>query len=45
MRPPQEVHHEGLQKAEGEKSAGGKTYGDLIKAGKLPGGGIALCAV
>jgi len=30
---------EGLQKAEGEKGAAGKPYGDLLKAGKLPGGG------
>src|SRR3954449_9656125 len=30
---------EGLQKAEGEKGAAGKAYGDLLKAGKLPGGG------
>jgi len=29
---------EGLQKAEGEKNGGGKSYGELIKAGKLPGG-------
>jgi hypothetical protein len=29
---------DGLQKAEGEKSGGGKTYGELIKAGKLPSG-------
>jgi len=29
---------EGLQKAESEKSSSGKTYGDLIKAGQLPGG-------
>jgi hypothetical protein len=29
---------EGLQKAEGEKSSSGQTYGELIKAGKLPGG-------
>jgi len=28
---------DGLQKAEGEKSAGGKTYGELLKAGQLPG--------
>jgi hypothetical protein len=28
---------EGLQKAESEKSKSGKTYGDLIKAGQLPG--------
>ncbi len=27
---------EGLAKAEGEKAADGKTYGDAIKAGKLP---------
>jgi hypothetical protein len=27
---------EGFEKAEGEKSAAGQTYGDLIKAGKLP---------
>ena len=30
---------EGLQKAEGEKSSSGKTYGELLKAGTLPGGG------
>jgi hypothetical protein len=29
---------EGLSKVEGEKSSSGKTYGELIKAGKLPGG-------
>ena len=29
---------EGLQKAEAEKGAGGKSYGELIKGGKLPGG-------
>ena len=29
---------EGLQKAEAEKGKAGKSYGDLIKAGKLPGG-------
>ena len=29
---------EGLQKAEGEKGGAGKSYGELIKAGKLPGG-------
>ena len=28
---------DGLQKAEGEKGAGGKTYGELLKAGQLPG--------
>ena len=28
---------EGLEKAEAEKSAGGKTYGELLKAGELPG--------
>src|SRR6478672_7606583 len=28
---------EGLAKAEAEKSASGKTYGDLLKAGELPG--------
>lgn len=28
---------EGLQKAEAEKSANGKTYGELLKAGSLPG--------
>ena len=27
---------EALTKAEGEKSSGGETFGDLIKAGKLP---------
>jgi len=30
---------EGLQKAENEKGPGGKGYGELLKAGKLPGGG------
>jgi hypothetical protein len=30
---------EGLQKAEGDKGPGGKSYGELLKAGKLPGGG------
>jgi len=29
---------EGLEKAEAEKSSGGKTFGELIKAGQLPGG-------
>jgi len=29
---------EGLQKAEAEKGPSGKSYGDLLKAGKLPGG-------
>jgi hypothetical protein len=29
---------EGLQKAEGEKGGAGKSYGEMIKAGKLPGG-------
>lgn len=29
---------EGLQKAEADKNAAGKSYGDLIKAGQLPGG-------
>ena len=29
---------EGLQKAEGEKGSTGKSYGELLKAGKLPGG-------
>ena len=29
---------EGLQKVEAEKSAAGKSYGDLLKAGQLPGG-------
>lgn len=28
---------EGLKKAEGEKNADGKTFGELIKDGKLPG--------
>jgi hypothetical protein len=28
---------EGLAKAEGEKAASGKSYGELIKSGKLPG--------
>jgi len=28
---------EGLQKAETEKNAAGKTYGEMIKAGSLPG--------
>jgi hypothetical protein len=30
---------EGLQKVEGDKAAGGKSYGELLKAGKLPGKG------
>ena len=30
--------NEGLDKAEAEKSAGGKTYGEMLKAGELPGG-------
>ena len=29
---------EGFQKAEAEKNGGGKTYGEVIKAGDLPGG-------
>jgi hypothetical protein len=29
---------EGLQKAEAEKNGGGKSYGDVMKAGALPGG-------
>jgi hypothetical protein len=29
---------EGLQKVEAEKSAAGKSYGDLLKTGTLPGG-------
>jgi hypothetical protein len=29
---------EGLAKAEAEKGAGGKTYGEMLKAGQLPGG-------
>ena len=29
---------EGLQKAADEKNAAGKSYGELIKGGKLPGG-------
>jgi hypothetical protein len=29
---------DGLQKAEGEKNGGGKSYGELIKSGHLPGG-------
>ncbi|MEX2026397.1 MAG: hypothetical protein WEH44_03835 [Pirellulaceae bacterium] len=29
---------EGLAKAEAEKAASGKTYGDLLKAGSLPSG-------
>lgn len=28
---------EGLQKAEGEKGGNGKTYGEMLKAGTLPG--------
>lgn len=28
---------EGFQKAEGEKNGGGQTWGELLKAGKLPG--------
>lgn len=30
---------EGLQKAENDKDGSGKSYGELIKAGKLPGAG------
>lgn len=30
---------EGLEKAAAEKSSGGKTYGEIIKEGKLPAGG------
>jgi hypothetical protein len=30
---------QGLAKAEAEKSSSGKTFGELIKAGELPGGG------
>src|SRR5437868_12954446 len=30
---------EGLQKAEGEKGSAGTSYGEVLKAGKLPGGG------
>lgn len=29
---------EGLEKTNAEKSSGGKTFGELIKEGKLPGG-------
>ena len=29
---------EGLEKSEAEKAASGKTYGEMIKAGELPGG-------
>jgi hypothetical protein len=29
---------EGLEKSEAEKSASGKSYGEIIKAGELPGG-------
>jgi hypothetical protein len=29
---------EGLQKAEAEKNGGGKTFGEMMKAGSLPGG-------
>ena len=29
---------EGLEKAEAEKSANGKSFGEMIKAGELPGG-------
>jgi hypothetical protein len=29
---------DGLEKAEAEKSSSGKTFGELIKSGKLPGG-------
>jgi hypothetical protein len=32
----QKVLSEGLDKAAAEKSSGGKTYGELIKAGELP---------
>ncbi|WP_425616386.1 hypothetical protein NA78x_000032 [Anatilimnocola sp. NA78] len=30
---------EGLEKAAGEKAASGKTFGEIIKSGKLPAGG------
>ena len=30
--------NESLEKTAGEKSSGGKTFGELIKAGELPGG-------
>jgi hypothetical protein len=33
----QKAMAEGLEKALAEKSAGGKTYGELIKEGELPG--------
>jgi hypothetical protein len=29
---------DGLQKAEGEKNGSGKTFGEMLKSGKLPGG-------
>jgi hypothetical protein len=32
---------DGLEKAEAEKNGSGKTYGELLKAGKLPGGAAA----
>ena len=31
------LHKIGLEKAAAEKSAGGMTYGELLKSGKLPG--------
>lgn len=34
----QKALKEGLEKANAEKSAGGKSFGDMIKAGELPGG-------
>ena len=34
--PAQKAMAEGLKSAEAEKSSGGKTFGELIKAGELP---------
>jgi hypothetical protein len=33
---------DGLQKAEAEKNGGGKTYGELLKAGTLPSGAAVI---
>lgn len=38
MEAAKKFIQEGLAKAEAEKAASGKTYGDLLKAGSLPSG-------
>ncbi|HUE71691.1 MAG TPA: hypothetical protein VMP01_12465 [Pirellulaceae bacterium] len=38
MEAAKKLIQEGLAKAEAEKTASGKTYGDLLKAGSLPSG-------